>query len=46
MAAETETVKSSEGLTADQKEIKRLQKELSEAQMERDEPDADARLLV
>ncbi len=39
-------VRSTQGLSDDQKEIKWLQKELKEAQLERDEPDADARLLV
>ncbi len=43
---ESSPIRISEGLTDEQKEIKRLQKELKEAQLERDEPDADARLLV
>lgn len=35
-------IRFAEGLTDEQKEIKRLQKELKEAQLERDKPDADA----
>ncbi|TXK27230.1 transposase [Pontibacter qinzhouensis] len=43
---DSSTVRSTEGLNDEQKEIKRLQKELKEAQLERDRSDADARLLV
>ena len=39
---ESPPVRPVEGLTEEQREIKRLQKELREAQLEGDKPDADA----